>query len=47
MDPEQRAVAPDFATQTEKETEVFLVKEVGISWCAPSASWCQVTPEDL
>lgn len=41
MDPEWHAVAADFAMRTEKETEVFLVKEMGISWCAPSASWCQ------
>lgn len=39
--PEWIAIAIDFAMQAEKATEVFLVKEMRISWCAHSAGWCQ------
>lgn len=35
------AITADFAVQAEKETEVFLVKAMGISLCVCSAGWCQ------
>lgn len=38
---ERVAITADFAVQAKKETEVFLVKEMGISLCVYSTGWCQ------